>query len=218
MRPRLLLFPALVAALAVAALVPAARSGERLAVRTERTSGVPAQTSGKAAKLDSRLAHRARSGGSGLVRVQLEARSGRARALRIAVEHAHGRVRGAYRGLVDALVPAAGLRSLAAGSDVRYIASPDRRVELGTVGEGVVATNASAWQAAGLDGAGVTVAVIDGGFQGFRQRQSEGDLPASLDTGGDFCAAGTFEGAQAAEHGTAVAESSTRWHRRRSCS
>ena len=46
------------------------------------------------------------------------------------------------------------------------------------------------------------VAIIDGGFAGYRQRQAEGDLPSNLITA-DYCG-GKFEAGES--HGTAVAE------------
>ncbi len=72
-------------------------------------------------------------------------------------------------------------------------------------GEGVKATNADKWHAAGFTGAGQNVAVIDVGFKGYKARQATGDLPATLVTK-DNCEAGMFDGPDALPHGTAVAE------------
>ena len=71
-------------------------------------------------------------------------------------------------------------------------------------GDSVVirATGASAWHAAGITGAGVTVAVIDSGFAGLAAAQAAGRLPAGV-IKGDFCG-GAFS--TASSHGTAVAE------------
>jgi len=68
--------------------------------------------------------------------------------------------------------------------------------------EGVAATNAKAWQARGLGGAGVAVAVIDLGFGGLRDEQAAGRVPSSA-VNVDFCPIGGFFGNR---HGTAVAE------------
>ena len=48
--------------------------------------------------------------------------------------------------------------------------------------EGVSLINADDWQAAGYDGSGVKVGIVDGGFSGYTTRQSEGDLPESIHT------------------------------------
>ena len=69
-------------------------------------------------------------------------------------------------------------------------------------GQGVVTTGAAAWHKAGGDGFGVKVAVLDLGFDGYRQSQANGDLPTSL-VKADFCPPGGFT---ATSHGTAVAE------------
>jgi subtilisin family serine protease len=69
-------------------------------------------------------------------------------------------------------------------------------------GQGVVTTGAAAWHKAGGDGFGVKVAVLDLGFDGYRQSQASGDLPASL-VKVDLCPA---DGFTATSHGTAVAE------------
>ncbi|HZU04988.1 MAG TPA: S8 family serine peptidase [Chloroflexota bacterium] len=119
-----------------------------------------------------------------------------------AVAAAGGRVEAAYAHLVQALLPAAALEAVAAHPAVRYVRPPFRPVPAAVVDEGVAATNASAWQAAGLTGAGVKVGIIDLGFAGYSARQASGDLPAAL-TPVDFCGG---QLATATAHGTAVAE------------
>ena len=76
------------------------------------------------------------------------------------------------------------------------------RIAHAVSGEAVSATLAAAWHAKGLTGAGVKVAIIDGGFAGLAQRQAEGDLPANAVTH-DLCDGALLS---ADDHGTAVAE------------
>ncbi len=140
------------------------------------------------------------------VRVQLVIARGRLSAARAVLARAGGRLTQSYADLADALVPPASLTSLTRGAAILYVSTLDRPHPLQTPGEGVGAANAAAWQTAGFAGAGVTVAVIDGGYKGLRDRQLAGDLPTDVDTGGDFCAAGDYDGSHAIEHGTAVAE------------
>ncbi|MGH2498984.1 MAG: S8 family serine peptidase, partial [Candidatus Limnocylindria bacterium] len=68
--------------------------------------------------------------------------------------------------------------------------------------EGVRSINADAWHGDGLTGTGTKIAVIDGGFAGYLERQQSGDLPANVAVV-DYCG-GAF--ATATSHGTAVAE------------
>jgi hypothetical protein len=109
--------------------------------------------------------------------------------------------------LVQALVPAAQLESLAAQPGVRRIRPPFRPVPAAVAGEEVGASGANIWQAAGLTGAGTKVAIIDLGFQDYTQRQTNGDLPptgpGSLVTQNFGCTPGIENGEV---HGAAVAE------------
>jgi subtilisin family serine protease len=149
----------------------------------------------KIAKLDSTLLrHRGR------VRVELIAnRPPQARAL---VAREGGRVETAYGRLVEALVPAAALRTLAHSDDVRFVGAPVQPIPEEVHGQGVLTTGAAAWHRAGALGAGVKVAVVDIGFDGYRKSQANGDLPRSA-VKVDLCPDGGFT---ATNHGTAVAE------------
>jgi hypothetical protein len=69
-------------------------------------------------------------------------------------------------------------------------------------GEEVARIGAPAWHSAGWRGAGVKVAVIDFGFDGYTARQSSGDLPITLTTALFGCATPAGD----TNHGTAVAE------------
>jgi subtilisin family serine protease len=88
-------------------------------------------------------------------------------AARTAVGATGGAVEGAYSNLVEALVPPSGIAALARSSGVREVRAPALHEELGT-DEAVAATHADAWHTAGVDGSGVKVAIIDGGFQGWQ--------------------------------------------------
>jgi hypothetical protein len=135
------------------------------------------------------------------IRVVLEPAAGTAGA--VAAAHAVGAtVEASAAGLIQALVRPSQLRALGADSRVHLVRPPARMLPSSVGGEGVAAAGADLVHAAGASGSGVKVAVIDGGFAGYQQRQAEGDLPASLTTK-DFCG-GDF--ATTDDHGTAVAE------------
>ena len=136
---------------------------------------------------------------NGRVRVVVEASGAGAQA---AIVTAGGTVESATGGLVEALVPAAGLDALSRSRGVAQVRAPLHAVALGVESQGVAATAASAWHAAGATGVGAKVAVIDLGFAGYSTRQAAGELPAGLIIQ-DYC--GGNMGAPE-PHGTAVAE------------
>ncbi|HEY3127672.1 MAG TPA: S8 family serine peptidase, partial [Candidatus Limnocylindria bacterium] len=107
-----------------------------------------------------------------------------------------------YADLAQVLVPAVALERVAASSAVTSVRPPFRNQTLAVNGEGIAATGAAAWHAAGITGVGTKIAVIDLGFAGYPARQASGDLPASL-TAVDMCS-GQLLGPE--PHGTAVAE------------
>ena len=111
-------------------------------------------------------------------------------------------IEGTAGNLIQALIAPGQLNGLLAESSVRWVRPPLALNEAAVVDEAVATTNASAWHLEGLRGAGVKVAVIDGGFAGYTAAQASGDLPASLTTV-DKCS-GAF--LTATDHGTAVAE------------
>src|SRR5207248_6450492 len=120
-----------------------------------------------------------------------------------AIQSAGGDVEGEYGNLVQASVPVGALDQLASDPSVRYVRRPIHGVPDAVAGEGVAASGAAVWQAAGRTGAGAKIAVIDFGFTNYQARQASGDLPANLIAkdlcGGQFNAAG-------GEHGVAVVE------------
>jgi subtilisin family serine protease len=140
---------------------------------------------------------RARCGDVGARAVVLVARRGKTSELLSRVRSSGGRVCDRFARVVTALVPQEATASLAANAAV--LPAP-RPYALGE-DEGVAASNADAWQAQGLKGAGTTVAVIDLGFRDFREAQAAGELPQSV-VPVDYCP-GEFLGGH---HGTAVAE------------
>jgi hypothetical protein len=82
------------------------------------------------------------------------------------------------------------------------IRRPLRPKEHAVTSEGVVLMNADTWHSAGHEGAGVKVAVIDGGFSQLTEAQAAGDIPSSY-TSYDFTGDGLQTGSS---HGTAVSE------------
>jgi hypothetical protein len=122
-----------------------------------------------------------------------------------AVEALGGSVRARYRGLLEALVPPGALGELAARGAVAYVGVPTRPQPAAVLDEGVAVTGADAWQTIGMTGKGVKIAIIDVGFKDWQTQQVAGELPAAVTTK-DFCTSGRFEGPDAEDHGTAVAE------------
>ena len=137
---------------------------------------------------------------AGAVRVILETRSPQGAGA--AVRAGGGEVEHAYGSLVQALVPPERLESLAARPDVLRIERPMAFAPAAVNGEGIAFVGADRAQAAGFDGAGVSIAIFDWSFAGYPDRQASGDLPASVLTRA-FCASGLTGGTG---HGTAVAE------------
>jgi hypothetical protein len=70
-----------------------------------------------------------------------------------------------------------------------------------TTSEGVALINANDWHTAGYTGAGVKIAILDGGFSGYTNRRSEGELPTNLITQWF-----RSDGVGTSVHGTACAE------------
>lgn len=194
-RVALLLGGAFVVALAAGPLDAAPRKPLRAEQAPRIAPALP-----KRARLASSLA---RAHGTRSVRVEIDARDPGGAAA--AVRAAGGEVEASFGRLLEVRVPASGLRALGASHAVRFAREP-LRPELDSIGgQGVAATAAAGWHAAGYTGRGVKVAVIDGGFGGLAKRQAEGELPRSVKRA-DFCSSGAFDGPIAVEHGTAVAE------------
>jgi subtilisin family serine protease len=108
--------------------------------------------------------------------------------------------------LIEAWVPAGQLRALAADSAVGFI-RPARRVTplVGSVDtEEVVASSADLWHAAGIDGSGVVLGNIDGGYLGYAARQATGDWPSGSQLTAVNINGGAF--GTTTNHGTSTVE------------
>ena len=138
----------------------------------------------------------------GRARVIVEAYDGETGRVAGSAIDAGGRVEGSFGSLVQADVPIGELHRLAASSGVAEVRSP-MRPYVDVTGEGVALTNASGWQSSGLTGAGVKVAILDLGFQGYEAKLGT-ELPASV-TAMSFVVGGDIHGG-GQPHGTGVAE------------
>jgi hypothetical protein len=85
---------------------------------------------------------------------------------------------------------------------IKRIRSLIRPVYDAVSGEGIELMNADTWHTEGVDGTGVKIAVIDGGFDNLTEAQTNGDIPATY-YGQDYTGSGLES---ETEHGTAVAE------------
>jgi subtilisin family serine protease len=128
--------------------------------------------------------------------------------VRAAVARLGGRVEVVWRSFVFALVPTRSLAALSRLPAVDFVGSPQTSTEQGDLagaaypGEELGASGAPAWQASGITGRGVKVAIIDSGFVNLAAEEAAGYLPSNVVTA-DFCG-GQFSVGEG--HGTAVAE------------
>ena len=136
------------------------------------------------------------------VRVIVESSSGQSDKARAIAADLGATVEGSHDGLVQVLVPLAALDALARSGPSQLVRPPLKAIPVVT-GEGVSLTNASGWQAQGLTGAGVKVAVLDLGFQGYQDLLGT-ELPPTV-TAQSFRADGDITGG-GQPHGAAVAE------------
>ena len=113
-----------------------------------------------------------------------------------------GIVETSYDNLLQVLVPVSQLPALADTAGIRFVRMPWHPVAADNVSEGVGLINADVWQSAGYNGTGIKVAILDLGFAGYTTRQSEGELPATLNTWW----APSIGGPGTSVHGTACAE------------
>lgn len=140
----------------------------------------------------------------GGVQVVIEAAAGDTAAAEDAARAKGARVETTSGRLVQAVVPIASLKALAADPAVAKVRQPLKPVPAAVTSEGVADIGANTWQTGGQTGAGVKVAVLDGGFSGYDARIAGGDLPAgtivhSERSDGDITGGGD-------DHGTACAE------------
>ena len=113
-----------------------------------------------------------------------------------------GVVTGESKSLLRVKLPIGRLEQAASEiGGIRLIRPPVRPIELAAISEGVGLTGANVWQEAGYNGAGVKVAVIDGGFE-YLSIMPAGEIPPGW-IGYDPTGTGLETGTQ---HGVAVAE------------
>jgi subtilisin family serine protease len=163
-------------------------------------SAAAARRSGAAAGLEV-ARERGLSATNDTVQVVIESAAANPAAARAVVLANGGIIEAEYADLIQARLAPAALALVAADPSVRYVRVPSRPWPDAVGGEGVAASGAGAWHAAGTTGAGVKVAVIDGGFSGYQDRRAAGELPATLTTH-DLCNGNLGSSL----HGTAVAE------------
>lgn len=94
------------------------------------------------------------------------------------------------------------LGDLQRAAAVTSVRPRDRFVPMGTTSEGAAQLGVAAAHEDGARGAGVDIAVVDRGFDGWRNQQNQGELGPEVSTV-DFCANSGF---RSNPHGTAVAE------------
>jgi len=150
----------------------------------------------------------------GMVEVQVVAVSGSAEDAAAALRMAGGVVDATYGDIAGGAIPIGRLADLGSAGGVAGVRQEIRVWPEAVTGQGVAFIDADDWHAGGYDGTGVTVAIMDSGFAGYKDRQAAGDLPPTVlkgDLGNpgaglaakNFCDSG-FE--TNTKHGTAVAE------------
>ncbi|MEK7794147.1 MAG: S8 family serine peptidase [Candidatus Hydrogenedentota bacterium] len=145
---------------------------------------------------------------NGLIAVVVEPASGDGSSIDADDVAAHGaRLDAVSRSFARVLVAPGQLASLAGDPEISLVRVATPAVELGGFGakvsESVALTGADAAQAAGFNGAGAKVAVVDLGFIGLAAKIAAGELPAStvsVDYSGTGIEAGTSHGVGVAEH------------------
>ncbi len=147
-----------------------------------------------------RLAIPLRDGG---VRVIVEAEPTQAGLAAAHAGSAGGAVEATYGNLIQVLVPIPALEGLTESPSVRLVRTPLKALPQIVSGEGVSLIQADAWQAAGITGAGVKVAIVDLGFSGYTALLGT-ELPSTV-TAMSFRADADITGG-GQPHGTAVAE------------
>ena len=126
-----------------------------------------------------------------------------------AIRAVGGRELARVDGLLRAAVPASRIRSLADAPSVARVTLPRRArpapvsalFHEETTSEGVAASSANAWIAAGYTGKGVKIGIVDLGFEDYDAGIAAGELPTPA-ARQDYCD-GEFDGDW---HGTAAAE------------
>ncbi len=136
----------------------------------------------------------------GRVVVELRARRARTADAIERVRDLGGRVGSSVPGIVEAFVPPAALADLARMPSVTRLGATAPRSLDAVTGQGVADTGANAAHAAGIDGTGVKVGVVDAGFGGLGTAIASGELPGNVQTL-NLCS-----NISSSTHGTAVSE------------
>lgn len=140
------------------------------------------------------------------VQILITTTADRADAATDAVVEAGGEVTGRANGdtWLQAWVPMSALEQVSSSVNIDYLSRPEEVSTMATT-QGAAIINSPAWNAAGYTGAGVKVAVIDGGFQGYSSLLGT-ELPSSV-TVKNFVDGETDAQANGTTvHGTACAE------------
>jgi hypothetical protein len=164
---------------------------------------VEAERQGGAPQLSAEAERSAIALQDGAVRVVIEAKEGQSASAIASARSLGATVETSYGDLVQVLAPVGNLEALSNSEGVRFVRQPTKYFPATITGEGVGIVNADGWQAAGLTGSGVKVAVLDLGFQGYTALLGT-ELPASV-TAQSFRADHDISGGGEV-HGTAVAE------------
>lgn len=114
-------------------------------------------------------------------RVVVECLPGKVDAVKKAVG-ANVTVETGYGNLLQVTAPISRLAALAAISDIRLVRLPQHPVPFAVTSEGVRLANANDWQAAGYNGTGVKIGILDGGFADYATHQSQGEVPPAVAT------------------------------------
>jgi hypothetical protein len=123
---------------------------------------------------------------------------GNTAALEAAVRVAGGSVLASVPNRVSAVIPTAKIAQLAATKAITSVSKPVKAYAQSD--EGTVASQVAAWNTNGQAGAGVIVAIVDGGFGGLATAATAGLVPAGQTVREDDC-----QDRDATSHGTSVA-------------
>lgn len=136
------------------------------------------------------------------VQVVVEAQAGRVGQVLAWLDDQSLELQASHQGRMQVMIPVNRLADVAALPGITQVRLPHRPLPLLT-GQGVTVTQAVNWQAAGLTGSGVKVAVFDLGFAGYADLVTSGELPADVQVR-SFRADGDIAAGEV--HGTACAE------------
>jgi len=135
------------------------------------------------------------------VRVVVEFAPGQLESAATAISQ-YGVIETGYGNNLQVTVPLADLTALAELPDILLVRAPQQPVVFdNVVGQGSGVINADDWQAAGYNGTGIKIGILDIGFMDYAARLSQGEVPAPADT---FWSPSIGQGSSF--HGTACTE------------